>query len=188
MKKIFLLVAMASLSANQVFANEGVSDYTSSVVKELTTTSKGQRSSMSSEVGMTMSSLADGTNFASVALLGDLEDAIFQFGARGLLPLEFDNDARVFGVEVVSRWVFNRTLNRMYLEGVLTQNLYDEKNSELIQAEHATLGLSYGYFRKVMRDIELGASLGLDYAPTETALSNDKNLNTRLAFLANIDF
>lgn len=186
-KSAALLVIATALVGLQLQANTMTDSYNPVLAVERTQVASGP-STMSSEAGLSFDSINGGSRFASVALMGDLQDALFQFGARGLVPLKFNEEAKVFGVEFVSRWHFNRTVNRMYLEGLLTQHFYDQTNEDLFNAKYATLGLSYGYFRKVAQAIHVGGAVGVDYAPTQTALSNDSNLNTRLAFLANIDF
>lgn len=144
-----------------------------------------QDSPWSTEAGVTVSSIRNGTTFASASLLRDMTRA-FQLGLRGHIPMNFSDDLKVYEGEVLARWKFHMGTDTMALEGTFTQAIESTDGN----AFFGLIGASYSYFRKFSPELSGGIAVGADYKTNgRTALTDpDGGVYSRLAFLANYDF
>ena len=112
------------------------------------------------EAGMDVSSINSGTVSAAITYMHEY-DMGFALGLRGEMPLEFNNQASVYQVQGVGRFIFVNDINRMFGEATLTQAFFNDVGGT---SPFFMVGANVGYTRMITRQISVGGRLGLDLA------------------------
>jgi hypothetical protein len=164
---IYLLASACTLTAANAFAQIEVGQV-STRASQFTT---AETLNNITEAGFQISSINDGSVFASLAVTHEFENG-FDLGVRGLLPMEYRKQAQAYMGEVFGRFMMVNDVNQMYIETNLTQGFF---NTNYGTVAFGMVGASYGYTRHIGKQFALGALIGVDYSPSQ--LSHDGVFN-----------
>lgn len=120
------------------------------------------------EIGMEYSSINNGTPYATVGLIHEFSNG-FSLGVRGDLPLQFASQSNSYIGQILGRFMLMNEINQMYLEPVLGEAFF---NGVGPATNFAMFGLGYGYNRVLMKDLVVGAHVGVDYASARVVGDN----------------
>ena len=151
--KSLLLMTLASISAFTFAQSNAVSLN----AKDLALVSS---KSNTMEAGMAVSSINNGTVFATISYMHEYQEG-YALGVRGNLPLEFSKQSNTYAVQGVGRFMFVNDVNRMYLEANLTQGFFNDIRGT---KPFWMIGGDYGYARMITRQLSVGGRIGLDFA------------------------
>lgn len=126
------------------------------------------------EMGLDISSINNGTPFATVAYVHEFQSG-FAVGGRGYMPLEFSNQKTAYLMQVLGRFMLINDINRAFVEAKLTQGFFNEEPSLF-----AMIGGDFGYTRMITRDISVGLRLGADLSTSR--ISNNRIELSRTIF------
>ena len=116
--------------------------------------------SMSSEIGMTISSLNRGSVFTSLAVNREFGDW-FTGGLRALVPTEFNRETQTYVFQAYGRFPILNNENVIYFEPQISQGYLSSKTDA---SPFWLVGAAYGYNRRFTGNFTAGANVGVDFS------------------------
>jgi hypothetical protein len=149
-------IGLAVFAGTLAFANEGASTTSASILATPVDFTK----TMSSEIGMTVSSLNRGSVFTSLSINREFGNW-FTGGLRALVPTEFNREAQTYIFQAYGRLPILNNENVIYFEPQISQG-YLSSNSDA--SSFWLIGAAYGYNRRFSDNFTVGANVGVDFS------------------------
>ncbi len=115
---------------------------------------------MSSEIGMTVSSINRGSVFTSLAVNREFGDW-FTGGLRALVPTEFSRETQTYVLQAYGRFPILNNENVIYFEPQISQGFLSGNTDT---SPFWLVGAAYGYNRRFAGNFTAGASVGVDFS------------------------